>query len=115
MKIFFTGNTEEERSRPLDNYLVFGSYTHCFGIDGMASFYLMDRYSPIRGFSHWEKYEEVYVSILDIQEGLDPKAAKGVVYRDITGEPVEFFGVAEFYTSGGTVFHDIYLVSEDTD
>lgn len=114
MKIFFTGNSEEERSRPNDNYLVFGGYTHCFGIDGVASFYLMDRYSPIRGFSHWEKYKEVDVSILDIQEGLDPKAAKGVVYRDITGEPVEFFGVTEFYTSGGTVFHDIYLVSEDT-
>ena len=114
MKIFYTGNPEDERSIPDSNQLVFGGYTHCLILEKDSVFYNMDGYFPERRFSRWFNYYGTDVAVASIKTGISPESGVGVVYRNSDGDPVNVFDVSEFYTSGGTVFHDIYLVSEDT-
>lgn len=115
MKIFYTGNPEDERSIPDGNQLVFGGYTHCLILEKDSVFYNMDGYFPERRFSRWFNYYGTDVAVASIRTGISPKSGVGIVYRNAYGDPVEVFGVSDFYTSDGIVFNDGFLLTHLTD
>src|SRR5690606_39043831 len=55
------------------------------------------------------------VAVASIRTGISPKSGVGIVYLDSDGDPVDFFGVSEFYTSGGVVFNDGFLLTHLAD
>ena len=115
MKIFYTGNPDDERSIPDSNQLVFGGYTYCLALEKDSVSYNMDGYFPERRFSQWFKYQGADVAVASIRTGISPKSGVGIVYLDSDGDPVDFFGVSEFYTSGGVVFNDGFLLTHLAD
>src|SRR5690606_12665956 len=90
MKIFYTGNPDDERSIPDSNQLVFGGYTYCLALEKDSVSYNMDGYFPERRFSQWFKYQGADVAVASIRTGISPKSGVGIVYLDSDGDPVDF-------------------------
>ena len=112
MKVIYISDASDERSLPVDEFLVFGGHTYCLVINGDAVRYEYKEYLPLLYyFSGWKYIHETWIGVFGVEEGIEPKAGIGVVFYNAEFDPASFLNVNKYYTSGGVVFNDSLLLS----